>query len=176
MNQSPGKAAKRSVEEAETIALLRRVKRLGVREVDFVQTSDGQLVLQAKVQRGRAHQQYATAPHDDQLAALQELAAAVGNAQRRDGKRRKGKPTAKRVERPEAGKAHGPVDERPLADRMDEMPPAAHAARAEPKERPERVKATHRPDRAKALPAGRARKERPAKPPKQDRPGRGGGR
>lgn len=56
----------------EVVALLRKVKRLGVHHVDYV-TGAGGVVLQAKVQAGRSHRQLRTSGHADQLGALREL-------------------------------------------------------------------------------------------------------
>lgn len=155
---------KERTEEMETMAVLRRLKRQGVREVEWVQTAGGQLQVRARVQTGRAHQLYTSGPHAAQLDALVELSEAV--AEKREPRRSRPKPTARRLHRPEAGQATGPIDDVPLAEqpeRMADLPPFRHARKQA--ERAERVKARHSPDRPEALP-----------PAPQERPGRGGGR
>lgn len=150
--------------EMETLAVLRRLKRQGVREVEWAQAPGGKLTVRAKVQTGRAHQLYTSAPHASQLDALVELAEAV--AERQAPRRSRPKPTARRLHRPEAGQATGPIDDVPLAEqpeRLADLPPFRHARKQA--ERAERVKARHTPDRPEALPAA-----------PQERPGRGGGR
>jgi hypothetical protein len=160
----------------ETSALLRRLKRLGVLQVDWAQAAgDGGVVLRARVQTGRAHAALETTPQRDTLSALEELAALAADATRdqRTGRRRK--PTAKPLSRPGAGEATGEVDDVPLAlqpERLAQLPPNVHrareAARAAAKAaRPERVTARHRPSRRRELEPGRT---------PDDRPGRGGGR
>lgn len=67
-----------AVEPADEVAaLLRKAKRLGVERVDYV-TGAGGVVLQANVQRGRAHRQLRTQAHGDQLGALRELVDLAG--------------------------------------------------------------------------------------------------
>lgn len=164
--------------EMETAAVLRRLKRLGVREVEWAQTVDaGGVVLRARVQNGRAHVALETTPHPNQLSALEELAALVADATRGDRRRRR-QPTARPVQRPEAGVVPDgvEVDDEPLG-----TVEAVMARRdAERPQRPQREREQKRPgpDRiaARLAEAAAARPASAARPQRQDRPGRGGGR
>lgn len=106
--------------EMETAALLRRLKRQGVREVEWDSGQRGSVVLRAKVQVGRAHRQLTTKPHETQEEALAELSQLVAVASPRPARASKAKVVAQRLARPAPGQERRPTPrQRDLARSAD---------------------------------------------------------
>lgn len=145
-------------DEQETAALLRRLRRMGVRDFDATTVAGGRWLLRTRVQVGRAHRQVTSEPAATQYAALLSLEEEVRKVAPRP-ERKPPEVRARRVHRPEAGKpgtAPEPAD-------VSEDPAAARQRRrevAEERRRQAQERFRERTGRAPGVP--------------MDRPGGGG--
>jgi hypothetical protein len=96
-------------------AQVRRLRRYGVRQVDFADVGDGTVQALAKIQEGRAHRTVTSRPAAEVVDALADLADKV-----RPERPMPERPKARRVSRPAV-----PVvvqgDQRPLGEQLAEL-------------------------------------------------------